>query len=105
MFACVAGDESQRHRLDWLLCAFNFWSNIDVSSFSTHFRDARDEAFEADLQPSGVDPGQHGANLFVAFAGYSPNDTSTEFPTRLALLLHAVLIDDCATDPTTMQWL
>jgi hypothetical protein len=101
----VFGDEASDTRLDWLFRAFNFWSNIDVSSwFATHFRDARDEAFEADLRLPVFDPGQHGANLFVACCkGYSPERHKTEFPTRLALLLHAVLISDCATDPTTMQ--
>lgn len=101
----VFGDEASDTRLDWLFRAFNFWSNVDVSSwFATHFRDARDEAFEADLRLPVFDPGQHGANLFVACCkGYSPERHKTEFPTRLALLLHAVLISDCAADPTTMQ--
>lgn len=101
----VFGDEASDTRLDWLFRAFNFWRNVDVSSwFATHFRDARDEAFEADLRLPVFDPGQHGANLFVACCkGYSPERHKTEFPTRLALLLHAILISDCATDAITMR--
>ena len=101
----VFGDEASDTRLDRLFRAFNFWSNVDASSwFATHFRVARAEAFAADARLPVFDPGQHGANLLVACCkDYSPERHKTEFPTRLALLLHAVLISGCATDPTTMQ--
>jgi hypothetical protein len=101
----VFGDEASDTRLDWLFRAFNFWRNVEVSSwFTTHFRNARDEAFEADVRLPVFDPGQYGANLFVACCkGYSPERHKTEFPTRLALLLHAILISECATDAITMQ--
>jgi hypothetical protein len=101
----VFGDEASDTRLDWLFRAFNYWRNVDGSSwFATHFRDARDGAFEADARMPVFDPGQHGANLFIACCkGYSPERHKTEFPTRLALLLHGILISECATDHTTMQ--
>lgn len=101
----VFGDEASDARLDWLFRAFDFWRNVEVSSwFATHFRDARDEAFEADARMPVFDPGQHGANLFIACCrDYSPERHKTEFPTRLALLLHGILISECATDLTTMQ--
>ncbi|MBK6802585.1 MAG: hypothetical protein IPG83_14240 [Novosphingobium sp.] len=101
----VFGDEASDIRLDWLFRAFNLWSGVDVSSwFATNFRNARDEALEADERLPVFDPGQHGANLFIACCrDYSPERHKTEFPTRLALLLHALLIGECATDAKTMQ--
>lgn len=101
----VFGDEASDIRLDWLFRAFNLWSGVDVSSwFATNFRNARDEALEADERLPVFDPGQHGANLFIACCrDYSPERHKTEFPTRLALLLHALLIGECATDAITMQ--
>lgn len=101
----VFGDEASDTRLDWLFSAFKIWQCNDNSSwFSTHFRDARDFVTEADERLPVFDPGHWGANLFLACCKeYSPERHRTEFPTRLALLLHAVLISQCATDAMTMR--
>lgn len=101
----VFGDEASDDRLDWLFRAFNLWSTFDISSwFATHFRDARDARGECDERLPLFDPGQHGANLFLACSkGYNPERHKTDFPTRLALLLHAIVFSRCATDDTTMK--
>lgn len=101
----VFGDEASETRLDWLFRAFDLWNSADVSSwFATHFRDARGAADEADARLPVFDPGRHGANLFLACCNdYSPERHKTEFPTRLALLLHAILISGRMTDAVTMR--
>jgi hypothetical protein len=101
----VFGDGASDARLDWLFRAFNLWSHVEISSwFAEFFRDPRDGAIEADPRLPVFDPGQYGANLFLACCKYySPERHKTEFPTRLALLLHAVLISECATDAATMK--
>jgi hypothetical protein len=103
----VFGDQANEGRLDWLFLALDLWvENInDVSSwFTTHFRNARDAAIEADTRLPVFDPGRHGANLFLACCrDYSPERHKTEFPTRLALLLYAILISGRKTDAVTMR--
>ena len=102
----VFGDEASDTRLEWLFGAFNLWSSTEgISSwFTTHFRDAREVVTETSARLPVFDPGQYGANLFLACCkDYSPKPRETKFPTRLALLLHAVLISKCATDAATMR--
>lgn len=103
----VFGDGASETRLNWLFLAFDLWvkDGDDVSSwFAKHFRDARDAAIEADTRLPVFDPRRHGANLFLACCSdYSPERHKTEFPTRLSLLLHAILISKRAADADTMR--
>jgi hypothetical protein len=101
----VFGDGASDTRLDWLFRAFDLWNSADVSSwFASHFREAGDDATEADARLPVFDAGRHGANLFLACCkDYSPERHKAEFPTRLALLFHAILISGRATDAITMR--
>jgi hypothetical protein len=101
----IFGDGATETRLDWLFRGFDLWNSADVSSwFSTHFLDVRDDVTEVGMRLPVFDPGRYGANLFLACCKeYSPERHRTEFPTRHALLLHAILFSGCATDPETMR--
>lgn len=103
----VFGFEANSTRLDWLFRALDIWNEVGVLSwFATHLRDARDDVAEPSACLPVFEPGRHGANLFLACCkDYSPKRHRTEFPTRLALLLHAVLISGCATDAAIMRQL
>lgn len=100
------GGDGTKERLDWLFHGFDVWTKTPNLSawFSSLFRDGSEAAQVGDTRLPLFDLKQQDAtNLFLACCRhYSPDRHKTEFPTRLALLLHAIVFSTYATD--TPPW-
>jgi hypothetical protein len=96
------GGDGAKEKLDWLFHGFDIWTEIpDLSAwFSVLFRDGSEAAQEGDTRLPLFDLRQRDAtNLFLACCRhYSPDRHKTEFPTRFALLLYAIVFSKYKTD-------
>jgi len=101
----VFGKNATKEQFDWLFHAFDVWNGRDVAEwFETHLGGVADNALNGHTSLPLFDPGEQRANLFVACClHYDPDAPAPNFPTRHALLLHAILASKLRTDAETMR--